>query len=140
MERVIWYGGEITVQVRPDGAQAVVLLDLEAAFSADVNIGGQSLIKIARAAPLSVRYKAIGLLIGNPPGQAKFQFRPTFDASKGYTIDASKPGAIQVADPFGQILKILGARIARNNPLLFEVDLGFAIDLGVISIERRGSG
>ena len=83
-----------------------------------------------------MRYKAIGLLIGNPQGQPKFQFRPLFDASKGYTVDVSKPGAIQVAEPLGQILKILGARMARNNPLIFEVDLGFAIDLGVVSIDR----
>jgi hypothetical protein len=136
VERVIWYGGEITVQVRPDGSQMVVLLDLETAFSADVKIGTLSLIKIARDAPLMVRYKAIGLMIGNPPGQPKFQFRPMFDSSKGYTIDVSKPGAIQVADPLGQILKILGARLGRNNPLVFEIDLGFAIDLGIISIER----
>jgi hypothetical protein len=136
VERVIWYGGEITVQVRPDGYQVVVLLDLETAFSADVKIGNLSLITIARAAPVTVRYKAIGLMIGKPPGQPKFQFRPMFDSSKGYTVNVSQPGAIQVAAPLGQILKILGARLARNNPLLFEVDLGFSIDLGVISIER----
>lgn len=136
VERVIWYGGELTVQVRPDGTQIAVLLDMEAAVSMDIAIGSLTLIKIARDAPLTVRYKAIGLLMGNPPGQPAFQFRPVFDASKGYTIDVSRPGAIQVASPLDQILKILGARIARNNPLLFEIDLGFAIDLGVVSIER----
>lgn len=136
VERVIWYGGELTVQVRPEGAQGVVLLDLETAISLKVAPGGQNLITISRTSPLTLRYKAIGLMIGNPPGQPKFQFRPLFDASKGYSIDVSKPGAIQVAEPLGQILKILGARMARNNPLLFEVDLGFAIDLGVVSIDR----
>ncbi|WP_025869535.1 hypothetical protein [Methylobacillus glycogenes] len=39
-------------------------------------------------------------------------------------------------DPLGQILQVLGARIARTNPLTFEIDLGFAIDLGVVTIER----
>jgi large repetitive protein len=136
VERVIWYGGEIHVQVRPEGAQVAILLDLEAAVSMDIAIGSFTLIQIPRDSPLQVRYKAIGLLIGNPPGQPVFQFRPVFDASKGYTIDVSRPGAIQVASPLDQILKILGARIARNNPLLFEIDLGFAIDLGVVSIER----
>ena len=136
VQRVIWYGGEITVQNRPDGVQATVLLDLETAFSADVKIGSLRLLRIRDDAPLQVRYKAVGLLIGNPPGQPKFQFRPVFDSSKGYTIDVSRPGAIEVADPLGEILQILGARIARTNPLTFEVDLGFAIDLGVISIER----
>ena len=136
VERVIWYGGELRVQVRPEGAQVAMLLDLEVALSLDVALGSLTLLKIPRDAPLTVRYKSVGLNIGHPPGQPAFQFRPVFDASRGYTIDVSRPGAIQVASPLDQILKILGARIARNNPLLFEIDLGFAIDLGVVSIER----
>ncbi len=136
VEHVIWYGGEFEVQHRPEGSQVILLLDLETAISLNVELGGQPLITIPRDAPLTVRYKAAGLLIGNPPGQPKFQFRPMFDSSKGFTIDVSKPGAIKVGSGLDSILKILGARIARNNPLLFEVDLGFAIDLGVVSIER----
>lgn len=136
VEHVIWYGGEVEFQHRPEGSQLIILLDLETAISLDVSLGGQPIITISRDAPLSVRYKAAGLLVGNPPGQPKFQFRPMFDSSKGFTIDVSKPGAIKVGSGLDQILKILGARIARNNPLLFEVDLGFAIDLGVVSIER----
>ncbi len=132
-ERIIWYGGEICVTANAQGEWSTTLLfDIETAISADF----LGLIKIARDAPLTVRYKAIGIMFGTPPGQSKFQFRPMFDSSKGYSIDVSKPGAITVADPLGQILQILGARIARNNPMLIEVDLGFSIDLGVISIER----
>ena len=136
IERIIWYGGEIAVRVRPTGPELTFLLDLETALSLDLRIGGLTLIEISRTAPLVVRYKAVGIRVGYEPGQPAFQFRPVFDASKGYTIDVSRPGAIRVADPLGQILQILGARIARNNPLLFELDLGFAIDLGVVSIER----
>jgi hypothetical protein len=136
IERVIWYGGEIAVRVRPTGPELTFLFDLEAALSVDLKIGGTTLIEISRQAPLAVRYKAVGIRVGYEPGQPAFQFRPIFDASKGYTIDVSRPGAIRVAEPLGQILQILGARIARNNPLMFEIDLGFAIDLGVVSIDR----
>lgn len=135
-ERVIWYGGEVQFRKRPTGVEAVILFDMEAALSVDVSIGGKTLLKIDRNAPLSIRYKAVGIRIGDDPAQPKFQFRPVFDASKGYTIDVSKPGAITVASPLDQILTVLGARIARNNPLVFEVDLGFAVDLGVVTIER----
>jgi hypothetical protein len=135
-ERVIWYGGEIQFRKRPNGAEAVILFDMEAALSLDVSIGGKTLLKIDRDAPLAVRYKAVGIRIGDDPDQPKFQFRPVFDASKGYTIDVSKPGGITVASPLDSILKILGAKIARNNPLIFEIDLGFAVDLGVVTIER----
>lgn len=135
-ERVIWYGGEVQFRNRPSGVEAVILFDMEAALSVDVSIGGKLLLKVDREAPLAVRYKAVGIRVGDDPNQPKFQFRPVFDASKGYTIDVSRPGAITVASPLDSILTILGARIARNNPLVFEIDLGFAVDLGVVSIER----
>ena len=136
VERVIWYGGEGDLQARPDGDEVLVLADIETAISADISIASVDIVTIPRTAPLVVRYKAIGFILGNPAGQPRFQFRPYFDSSKGYTIDVSKPGAIQVHDPFDQILKILGARLARNNPFMMEVDLGFAVDLGVVSIDR----
>ena len=135
-ERVIWYGGEVQFRSRPTGVECVILFDMEAALSVDVTIGGKTLLKIDRNAPLSVRYKAVGVRIGDNPALGRFQFKPVFDASKGYTIDVSRPGAITVASPLDQILTVLGARIARNNPLIFEIDLGFAVDLGVVSIER----
>jgi hypothetical protein len=59
-----------------------------------------------------------------------------FDSSKGYTIDTSRMGVVKVSEGLDNILKVVGTRISRNNPLLFEVDLGFAVDLGVVSIER----
>jgi peptidoglycan hydrolase-like protein with peptidoglycan-binding domain len=138
VERVIWYGGEFDLQARPDGDELMVLVDIETAISADISIESVDIVTIPRTAPLVVRYKAIGFILGNPAGQPRFQFRPYFDSSKGYTIDVSKPGAIQVHHPFDQILKILGARLARNNPLMLEVDLGFAVDLGVVSIDQAG--
>ena len=136
VERVIWYGGEFEVQVRQDGVEVMVLVDIETAISAEISIGSVEILSIDRTSPLVVRYKAIGFIIGNAPGEAKFPFRPYFDSSKGYSIDVSKPGAIKVGEPFDKILKILGARISRNNPIMIEVDLGFAADLGVVSIER----
>lgn len=135
-ERVIWYGGEVQFRSRPSGVECVILFDMEAALSVDVSIGNKTLLKIERDSPLSVRYKAVGVRIGDNPALGRFQFKPVFDASKGYTIDVSKPGSIKVASPLDQILTVLGARIARNNPLMFEIDLGFAVDLGVVSIER----
>lgn len=135
-ERVIWYGGELQFRQRLSGIETAMLFDMEAAISLDVAVGGLTLINIKREDPLCIRYKAVGLRVGHTPDQPRFQFRPVFDASKGYTIDVSKPGAITVASPLDKILTILGARIARNNPLIFEIDLGFAVDLGVVTIER----
>lgn len=132
-ERIIWYGGEAKVVANAKGDWVVTaLFDVETAISANF----LDIVVIPQDAPLVVRYKAIGLMFGAPPGQPKFQLRPVFDSSKGYTIDVSRPGAIKVKEPLGSILQILGARIAKNNPMIFEVDLGFAINLGVITVER----
>lgn len=137
VERVVLYGGELKVRSRAGQWESTLLFDVETAISADIAIGGFTLLTIPRDKPLAVRYKAIGLQLGYPPGAGdRFNFRPMFDSSKGYSIDLSGPGALTVADPLGQIIQVLGARIARTNPMTFEIDLGFAIDLGVITVER----
>lgn len=137
IERVVLYGGELAVEEHGDLWQSTLLFDVETAISARIPPSGPTLIEIPREKPISVRYKAIGLKMGYPPGSnQRFELRPMFDQSKGYSIDLSGPGAIKVPDPLGQILQVLGARIARTNPLTFEIDLGFAFDLGVVTIER----
>lgn len=137
VERVVLYGGELDVTTRAGQWQTTLLFDVETAISANIAFGGFTLLEIPRTKPLAVRYKAIGLKMGYPAGSAdRFQLRPMFDSSKGYSIDLSGPGAVKVPDPLGQIIQVLGARIARTNPLTFEIDLGFAVDLGVITIER----
>lgn len=137
VERVVLYGGELNVTTRAGQWLSTLLFDVETAISANIEFEGIRILEIPREKPLVVRYKAIGLKMGYPPGLAdRFQLRPMFDASKGYSIDLSGPGAVRVPDPLGQIIQVLGARIARTNPLTFELDLGFAIDLGVVTIER----
>ena len=46
-ERVIWYGGEVQFRMRPSGAEAVVLFDMEAALAYDL-----ALHALKRAQPL----------------------------------------------------------------------------------------
>ena len=137
IERVVLFGGEGVFRRTGERWETSILFDVETAISANVQLGGFKLLEIPRDKPLAVRYKAIGLSFGQPPGStASWELRPVFDQSKGYTIDVSGPGAIRLPDPLGQLLQVLGARIARTNPLTFEIDLGFAVDLGVISVDR----
>jgi len=137
VERVVLFGGEGVFRMTGKRWETSLLFDVETAISANIQLGGFTLLEIPREKPLAVRYKAIGLSFGRPPGStASWELRPVFDQSKGYTIDVSGPGTIRLPDPLGQILQVLGARIARTNPLTFEIDLGFAVDLGVISVDR----
>ncbi len=98
---------------------------------------------IKREQPLKIRYKAIGLSLTNRDGDddgtspdARWDFRPVFDATRGYTIDVASGGGLKIADPLGQILRVLGARLSRSNPMTLEVDIALGVDLGVVAIDQ----
>lgn len=136
VERVILHGIELMFEDRADGTQAAFLFDMEVALSAALPSASSWLVRVPRDRPLSVRYKAVGVRGGRAPGETGFRLRPVFDASRGYTIDASAPGTIEVRNGLDKILKVLGARIARTNPLNLEIDLGMSVDLGVVTVDR----
>ena len=138
IERVILYGGEFLKRDRNGEQEAFLLFDVQMDWSVRISLGSNPIVTIDPEFPLSVRYKAIGLRFGQRDSSDKFSLRPVFDASRGYTIDVAKSGVVKVADPFGRILRVLAARISKTNPTTFEIDLGMAIDLGVVSIDRAG--
>ena len=138
IERVILYGGEFLKRDRNGEQEAFLLFDVQMDWSVSIAIGNNPIITIDPEFPLAVRYKAIGLRFGQRDSSDQFALRPVFDASRGYSIDVAKSGVIKVADPFGRILRVLAARISKTNPTTFEIDLGMAIDLGVVSIDRAG--
>lgn len=138
VQRVILYGGELVVRDRPTGPEVNMFFDVETDISVDISIaGGDPILTIPENNPLKVRYKSVGVRMGYTPETGdRFQFRPVFDSSKGYSIGVEGPGGLQVNGPLSRILKVLAARIARQNPMTFEIDLGFSVDLGVISVDR----
>lgn len=138
VQRVILYGGELVVRDRPTGPEVNMFFDVETNISIDIAIGGgDPILSIPDTNPLKVRYKSVGVRMGYTPETGdRFQFRPVFDSSKGYTIGVDGPGGLQVNGPLSRILKVLAARVARQNPMTFEIDLGFSVDLGVISVDR----
>jgi large repetitive protein len=140
VERVIWYGGEVHVGLRPGTGEVEtdILADIAVAWATTEPI--VDVLSINPAKPLTVRYKAIGVHTANrdAAGDAAFQLHPIFDSSRGYTIDVQGSGSLVVADPLGKILRILAARLSRTNPLTLEVDIGMSVDLGVVSVDRAG--
>ncbi len=134
VERVVLYGAEYVQRVDRDEIEGMVLFDVGVDWSANL----MDLIMIDPESPLSVRYKAIGIRLGNrdDDGNDVFTLRPVFDSARGYTIDVAKGGSLKIAPPFDNILRVLGARISKSNPLTLEADIGLGVDLGVISIER----
>ena len=139
VERVILFGAEYVHSQRGDGFTGMLLADIEVDWSIDL----LGLVTIKREQPLKIRYKAIGLSLTNRDGDdsgvnagARWDFRPVFDATRGYTIDVASGGGLHIAEPLGQILRVLGARLSRSNPMTLEVDIALGVDLGVVAIDQ----
>ncbi len=144
MKRIIWFGAALSATESIQG-DPYYLLDIEGAdldevsalfdYGVDFAIAfsvGPVNINSSLDTPLRVRYRALGFKLNFQNG---VHYSPVFDTSKGYEINLSDPGLFDVGAPLDKILKVLGVRVARNNPLVLELDIGLRVNLGVISVE-----
>ena len=135
----LFAGTGVFRQFLPPGEDAVEFTDFGVVFDYRVEFGINFDIDLINlhvhtTKPLKVRYNAVGFNVHLKDGEPFYQ--PIFDTSKGYEIDLSDPGLLDLPAPLGSILKIGAARIARFNPLTLELDLALKADLGVITVDR----
>ena len=139
--RITHYGVELVVRHDEDEVRGALLFDVENAIWLDVRIGSFEILTTRPDKPIKLRYKAVGFSLDAVEGQP-VRFSPAFDSSRGYTIDLADSGSLRVLPSLGDagddLIQILGARIARTNPLNLEVDLGLGVDLGVFTVDTFG--
>ena len=129
VKQVTLHGVEVLVSGGPSGTQVALIVDVETKFGLAAGI-----LTCDLDHPITTRYKAIGFALGwNAAGVDKLQ--PTFDATKGYTIDIPN-GAIHAVSPLGDLLQVLGVNVSRDNPTYVETEIGLAADLGVVKVDR----
>ena len=134
-KKLTLYGGELKLrQYLPRAGEAITFTDAGIIFDYGVDFMiTLSNIGISWDAPIKVRYKAIGFSLAfNQPDH----YQPIFDTSKGYEINLGDPGRASIPAPLDKILSVLAARIARINPVVFEVAVGMKADLGIITVDR----
>jgi hypothetical protein len=132
---VTLYGAELVIDDPTAGSPAAfLLLDLETELELEAELGGVPLVSTQR--PVKVRHRAIGLRLDFGPDGGAPQLHPVFDRAKGFTVDLADPGLLTVPEPLGDIIQPQGARMARENPLTIELDLGLKADLGIVTIDR----
>jgi large repetitive protein len=112
------------------------LFDYAVDFSVDINL---LILTIkskkdnnGKPVPTRVRYRGFGFRIN---GEGSPTYESVFDTSKGFDLGIAEPGALVVGGPLGPILRVDSVRVARQNPLVLETDLGINANLGVISID-----
>lgn len=136
-KKLTLYGGELKArQYAPPGqdvhfSDAAVLFDYAVDFGVDFKV-----VKVKSSKPLRVRYKSVGFNLHVPLNGDAWQYQPIFDPSKGYELNLDDPSLFEVDGLLGDLIKVLGARVARYNPLTLEVDLGLNIDLGVVTVDE----
>ena len=112
------------------------LLDYAVDFEVDINLGILT-IRSKRDSnnkpiPIRVRYRGFGFRLNfDAPGT----YEAVFDTSKGFDLGLAEPGALVVGGPLGPILRVDSVKVARQNPLILETDLGLNVNLGVIEVE-----
>ncbi|HYW51229.1 MAG TPA: hypothetical protein VE861_11515, partial [Gemmatimonadaceae bacterium] len=140
---VILRGGELMVTdglIDPasgDGPRRTtvsVLLDVETSFTFDLGF-----IRVDPQKPITTRYKAVGLRSTwesrpRPDGSIEYLPLPVFDPSRGYSLDVPT-GSLVAAPPLGELLRILGVRMSRDNPTYLEVEVGLGVDLGIVTVD-----
>ncbi len=139
--RFTHYGIELDVTHNDNDVKASLLFDVESAIYLNFKIGDFVIVTNRPDKPVKIRYKAIGFRLESQ-ADAPVSFLPVFDSSRGYTFDLGDSGSLRVlpslGDSLGDIIQVLGARIARTNPLNIEVELGLGVDLGIISVDKFG--
>lgn len=124
------FGGELVVRQAADGTAGFLFFDIETELDLNIEVVGTRLLSTRR--PLKVRQKSIGFSLNFGGGT---DLKPVFDPSQGFSLDLSDPGTFDIPGPLGDILQPDKARVARQNPVTFEVDLISKVDLGIVTID-----
>src|SRR5262249_16292312 len=80
---------------------------------------------------LRLRYKGVGLRFDGSPTRGLAGVALTYD---GLSVEVVDPGNWSLGGPLGNLLRIMASRMGSGSQWM-EFDLGFAIDLGVVSLD-----
>ena len=137
-DKITLYGGELRMRQYAPSKNDVRFSDAAILFDYGVDFQLNCFDVIKTTKPLRVRYKSVGFGLSVPFNNVDntYEYQPIFDPSKGYEIDLADPGLFSFGTVLGDLIRVLGARVARFNPLTLELDLGFILDLGVVKFDE----
>ena len=113
------------------GMKIRIGVDYTASFGVQANLGGA--VGVSTLKPIKVKYKNVGLEYEHDETKPVLErIRFVFEDAK---FEVSDPGQWQITGALGKLLGITAIRVGAGS-VWIEVDLEFAIDLGVVEISR----
>ncbi|GLX99358.1 hypothetical protein [Herbidospora sp. NBRC 101105] len=112
------------------GLRTRVLLDYTASLELDLDAGGLGRAR-TKDSTLKVRYKKVGLEFDDAKTAWYEKVGLVYDDA---SFELADPGRWQIDGPLGQLLQVTGTRAGFGSSW-FELDLEFALDLGIVSVQ-----
>lgn len=114
-----------------DGMKVRVGVDYTASFGVSANLGGA--VGVSTIEPITVRYKNVGLEYEHDESKPVLErVRFVFEDAQ---FEVADPGRWSITGALGQLLGITAIRVGAGS-VWVEVDIEFALDLGVVEISR----
>lgn len=128
--KIVLYGIKLEWRQRAldtlEGSRQRLLFDYTAQIGFDINAFG---IHVVADRPIKIRYQNVGVELDNSrDGLDRFGL-----VYENVSFDIEDPGQWTINGPLGELLRVAGTR-AGSGSTWIEVDLRFALDLGVIRI------
>ncbi len=114
-----------------EGMKVRLVVDYTASFGVKAELGGA--VGVSTLQPIKVKYKNVGLEYVHDPAKTILErLRFVFEDAR---FEVADPGRWQITGALGKLLGITAIRVGAGS-IWAEVDLEFAIDLGVVQISR----
>lgn len=133
VQTVVWRG--LRLRLQHGGARASrfsIALDYSVKYDIDVDLTPFGLpLRMQTTSPIEVGFRNVGVeVVGRFDGVSLF-----YDPASGFAVDVGDPGVFLLGDGLGRLLRVDRVSLGDASPLWLEVELGFALDTGVFSVD-----
>ncbi|MFO0755412.1 MAG: hypothetical protein U0359_02910 [Byssovorax sp.] len=87
-------------------------------------------VEMVTEQPIEIGFRNVGVEV-REGRDVKFFYKP----SEGFALDVHDPGIFQLGEGIGRLLRVDRLRLGAGSPLWFEVELAFAFETGIFSVD-----
>ncbi|MFN2467074.1 MAG: hypothetical protein ABR521_02930 [Gaiellaceae bacterium] len=130
---VVWRG--LRLRLQHGGVRATrfsFALDYSVKYDIDVDLTPMGIpLRMETTTPIEVGFRNVGVeVVGRFEGVTLF-----YDPASGFAVDVGDPGVFLLGDGLGRLLRVDRISFGDASPLWLEVELAFALDTGVFSVD-----